>query len=535
MSGKIIKFDVDARDSIKHGVNKLANTISVTLGPRGRNVLLYRAWGPHITKDGITISKEIRFKDQFEDIGAQLVRTAAQRTCDESGDGTTTATILAQSIYIKGLKLLAVDYNPIYIKKGIDKAVKAVVEHLDTFVKPIQDQEEIAQIGSISANNDIEIGNLISEAMKKVGKEGVITIDESKTLETSLDVAKGMKFDRGYVTPWFITNAEKSQVELDDAFVLIHEAPMDDVRKILPLFEEVSKTGKPLLIIAEDFNENFTATLVVNKRNGALFSCPIKSPGFGERRKEILKDLATLTGATLFAEEVGTDVTKCEIKDLGKAGKIIINRSSTTIIDGGGDEEDIKNRVIQIRDDIKNCDSEYDQKKMRERLAKLVGGVAIIKVGAPTEPEMKEKKDRVEDAMHATRAAVEEGIVPGGGVALLRCKKVVEEVIASLDDREEKSGAEIILHAIEEPLRLIVKNAGDSPDMVVSRVLDNDNINFGYNAATGVYEDLVESGVIDPKKVVRTALQNAASVASILLTTEAVVIDDPDDSGEEST
>lgn len=533
MAGKTIKFNVDARNSIKKGVNSLADAVNVTLGPKGRNVSIYRSWGiPHVTKDGITVAKEISFKDQFEDMGAQLVRAAAQRTCDEAGDGTTTATVLAQTIYNKGLQLLAVDYNPMYLKRGIDKAVEAVVDHLDTFVKPTQDRDEIAQIGSISAN-DPEIGQLIAEAMEKVGKEGVITIDESPTLNTYLEVADGMEFDRGYVTPWFITNAEKSQVEMEDALILINEERLEDVNVLVPLFQEVSQMGKPLLIISEDFGQNFVATLIVNKRKGALFSCPVKSPGFGERRKEILKDLATLTGATLFSKELGTDLSKCDISNLGTARKIIVNRAATTIVGGGGSKEDVQNRVTQIRDDIKHCDTEYDQKRMKERLAKLVGGVAVIKVGAPTEPEMKEKKDRVEDAMHATRAAVEEGIVPGGGVALLRCKEAVREILSILDDREEKSGAEIILEALEAPLRLIVSNAGGSPDMVVSKILENDDINFGYNAATGEYEDLVKSGVIDPKKVVRTALQNAASVASMLITTEAMVADDPEDKDSE--
>jgi chaperonin GroEL len=528
MAGKKIKFSIDARESIKDGVNKLANTVNVTLGPKGRNVLLHR-WGtPHLTKDGITVAKEISFKDQFEDMGAQLVRSAAQRTCDEAGDGTTTATTLSQSIYNKGLKLLAANHNPIFLKKGIDKAVAAVTEYLNTLVKPIQNQDEIVQIGSISSN-DLEIGNIIAEAMKKVGKEGVITIDESSTFNTHLDVTKGMEFDRGYVTPWFITNAEKSLVELKDAFVLIHEKPLKDVQKVLGLFEEISKTGRPLLIIAEDFGESFVATLIVNKNRGSLFSCPVKSPGFGERRQEILTDLATLTGATLFASKLGNDIETASLSDLGSAEKVAINRASTTIIGGAGTKEDIQQRVIQIKDDIKHCDTEYDQKKMKERLSKLVGGVAVIKVGAPTEIEMKEKKDRVEDAMHATRAAVEEGIVPGGGVALLRCKEIVKNLLPTLNNQEEAAGAGIILEALEEPLRLIVKNAGDSSDMVVSKILENDNLNFGYNASTGEYEDLVQSGVIDPKKVVRTALQNAASVASMLLTTEAMVAEDPDD------
>jgi chaperonin GroEL len=527
MAGKKIKFAFDARKAIKNGVDKLANTVNVTLGPKGRNVLLHRWGDPHLTKDGITISKEISFKDQFEDMGAQLVRAAAQRTCDEAGDGTTTATTLSQSIYNKGLKLLAANHNPIFLKRGIDKAVKVVEEYLNSLAKPIQHQDEIIQVGSISSN-DLEIGEIIAKAMKKVGKEGTITIDESSTFNTHLDVTKGMEFDRGYVTPWFITNAEKNLVELKDPFILIHEKPLKNVKKILGLFEEVSKTGRPLLIIAEDFGESFVATLILNKKRGSLFSCPVKSPGFGERRQEILTDLATLTGATLFASKLGNDIEKASISDLGSAEKITINRANTTIIGGAGEKENIKNRIIQIKDDIKYCENDYEKRRMKERLSKLVGGVAVIKVGAPTEIEMKEKKDRVEDAMHATRAAVEEGIVPGGGIALLRCKKVVEDMLSKLDNQDEIAGVGIILDTLEEPLRLIVKNAGDSSDMVVSKVLESDNLNFGYNASTGEYEDLVKSGVVDPKKVVRTALQNAASVASMLLTTEAMVAEDPD-------
>lgn len=525
MLGKVIKFNTEAREAISKGVNKLAKAVSVTLGPRGRNVSLYRNYGIHVTKDGITVAKEISFKDQFEDIGAQLVRMAAQKTCDEAGDGTTTATILSQSIYNKGLKLLAVNYNPINLKKGIDIAVKSVVKELSKLSKPIENHDKITQIGSISAN-DPEIGELISTAMKKVGKEGIITIDESNAMETHLEFSDGVKWDRGYSSVWFITNTEKTQVDFKEAYILISEEPLEDVTQLVPLFQEVSRSGKPLLIIAEDFGQNFIATLIANKQKGSLFSCAIKAPGFGERRKEILKDLSILTGSKLFAKELGTEVSTATINDLGTVKKAIVNRVSTTLIGGGGDKEHIKNRVTQIRDDISNCKEEYDKKRMKERLAKLVGGVAIIKVGAPTEPEMKEKKDRVEDAMHATRAAVEEGIVPGGGVALLRCRKVVEEVIARLEDREEKSGAEIILSSLEEPLRMIVYNAGGSPDMVISKILENEDCNFGYNAASAKYEDLLASGVIDPTKVVRVALQNAASVSSMLLTTEAMVADE---------
>lgn len=529
MAGKIIKSSEEARKLIKRGVDKLANAVGITLGPRGRNVAMRQSWGvPQITKDGITVAKSINFKDQFEDMGAQLVRAAAQKTVDEAGDGTTTATVLAQAIYNKGLHLLAADYNPMSLKKGIDKAVKVVIDCLNKMQKPIQDQSEIEQIGSISAN-DPEIGALIAEAVAKVGKEGVITIDESPTFETTLDISEGMQFDRGYITPWFVTDVEKSQVELNNCFVLLHEDRLEDVKTLVPLFEEVAKQGRPLLIVAEDYGQNFIATLILNKRNGSFFSCPIKSPGYGERRKEILKDLAVLTHATLFSKELGNDVAKCELDDLGEVDKVIVNRTGTTIIGGAGLKEDITARVNQIRDDMKHVDNDYDRKRMQERLAKLIGGVAIIRVGAPTEPEMKEKKDRVEDAMHATRAAVEEGIVPGGGVALLRCIPALREFAETVQDQDEKAGVNAVISSLESPIRLIVSNAGGTPDVVVAAVLSESTPSFGYNAATGMYEDLLESGVIDPKKVVRSALQNAASVASMLLTTEAMIADDPED------
>lgn len=529
MGGKVIKFDSEARHLIRSGVNKLANTVGVTLGPRGRNVAIRQAWGiPHISKDGITVARNISFKDQFEDIGAQLIRAAAQQTVDEAGDGTTTATILAQNIYNKGLQLLEVGFNPMDLKKGIDAAVQVVVENLHKMSKEISDYDEIAQVGSISAN-DHDIGKLIAEAMRKVGKEGVITIDESSTFDTYLDISEGMKFDRGYITPLFITDAEKVQVELNECFILLHEGRLENVQVLVPLFQEISQQGKPIIIIAEDFSQNFIATLLVNKRNGSLFSCPVKAPGFGERRKEILKDLAILTGATLFSKELGTDIAKCDVKDLGMAAKVLVNRTSTTIIGGAGHKEEILQRAAQIRDDIENVDNDYDKRRMKERLAKLVGGVAVIRVGAPTEPEMKEKKDRVEDAMHATRAAVAEGVVPGGGVALVKTMPSVKRLVDELTERGQKSGAEVVYNVLDVPMRLIVNNAGGMPDMVVSKVLEQENLGFGYNAAIDKYENLIESGVIDPTKVVRLALQNAASVASMLLTTEAVVVDDPED------
>lgn len=525
MAGKVIKFNIDARAALKRGIDKLTKTVGVTLGPKGRNVAMRQPWGGiHISKDGITVCKSIEFSDQFEDMGAQLVRSAAQTTVDETGDGTTTATILTSEIYNQGLQLLATGFDPIGLKKGMDKAVIKIVECLDNMAQKIEDIEKIAQIGSISANDE-SIGKLIAEAMEKVGKDGVITIDETPEDRTYLQITEGMEFDRGYANPLFITNMEKVQVEFNDCYILLHEERLEDVNSIVHVLNGIAKTGKPLLIIAEDFSQNFLATLITNKRNGALYSCPVKAPGFGERRKEMLKDLAILTNATLFSKDIGVDIKKCELKDLGVAKKVLVNRISTTIIDGAGTKESIKARINQIKDDIKNVDNDYDKRRMKERLAKLTGGIAIVKVGAHTETEMKEKKDRVEDALHATKAAVEEGIVPGGGVALIRCIKPVTEFLDTLD-RTERAGAEIILSAIQAPLRLIVLNAGGKPDVVVERVLLNENVNFGYNANTNVFEDLVQSGVIDPKKVVRSALQNATSVASMLLTTEAVVVDE---------
>jgi len=532
MTGKFVKYNEDARKHIQAGVNKLANAVKVTLGPKGRHVLLRRSWGaPHVTRDGVTIAKEIFLKDQFEDMGAQMVKAAASKTCDEAGDGTTTATVLAQAIYAEGLQLLTAGYNPIDLKRGIDKAVNVVVEVLDSFVKITQDPEEIAQVGTISAN-DPEIGKLISEAMSSVGKEGIITIEESQSLKTHLEISDGMQFDRGYITPYFITDVERTVVDLPEASVLLYDGRLENIKLLEALLQEVSRSGKPVLIIAEEFGQNALATLVQNKLRGSLFSCPVKAPGFGERRKEILKDLAVLTGATLFTNETGMTLDKAELSHLGNARRIIVTRADTTIVGGGGNKEKIKTRAAQIKDDISHCDTDYDQKRMRERLAKLMGGVAVIKVGAPTEPEMKERKDRVEDAVHATRAAVEEGIVPGGGIALLRCSDAVMDLIESLEDRGERDGAQIILNCLKSPLRIIVENAGGSPDVVEKEVLKR-NGNVGYNAAKGTYEDLVESGVIDPKKVVRCALQNAASVASMLITTEAMVADDPTETNNE--
>jgi len=531
MTSKLVMYDTKARELIKSGVDKLANAVRVTLGPKGRHVLLRRSWGPpHVTRDGVTIAREIFLKDQFEDMGAQMVKTAASKTCDEAGDGTTTATVLAQAIYNEGLQLLAAGYNPVDLKRGIDKAVDVVVAYLDQIAKPTQDPAEIAQIGTISAN-DKEIGELIAEGMKKVGKEGVISIEESQTLKTHLELSDGMQFDRGYITPYFITDGERSIVDLPDAFLLIYDGRIEEIETLVPLLQEVSKSGKPILIIAEDYSQKVLATLIQNKLRGALFNCPIKAPGFGERRKELLKDLSVLTGATLFSKDIGMTFEQAELRHLGEARKIVVSRSSTTIIGGAGKKEMILERANQIRADIEHCDSDYDRKTMRDRLAKLVGGVAVIRVGAPTEPEMKEKKDRVEDAVHATKAAVEEGIVPGGGVALLRCTNLVQQLIETLK-KEEREGARIILNSLKAPLRRIVENSGGKPDVVEQSILNVEQFGFGYNAAEDKYEDLIVAGIIDPKKVVRCALQNAASVASMLITTEAMVADDPTESSE---
>jgi len=533
MANKIIKYNEDARKSIKQGVDKLANAVKVTLGPKGRHVLLRKSWGaPHITRDGVSIAREIFLKDQFEDLGAQMIKNAASKTCDEAGDGTTTATVLAQDIYQKSLMLLATGFNPIDLKRGIDKAVTVVVKKLNDITKPTQDPFEIAQVGTISAN-DPEIGKMIADAMLKIGKEGVITLEESQTENTTLDIMEGMQFDRGYYAPHFITNTEKVSAEFVNCYVLLHDGRIEDIQLLLPILEAVAKKSRPILIIAEDYSQTIMATLIQNKLNGSLFSCPVRAPGFGERRKEILKDLAILTGGTVFCEETGMTLEKAEMEHLGIVERAVINRNTTTLVGGKGSKQDIISRVAQINDDISHLgDAEFDKKMMRDRIAKLMGGVAVIRVGAPTEPEMREKKDRVEDAMHATRAAVEEGIVPGGGVALLRCKGEVEELIKTLPFAE-REGARIILEALEAPLRMIVQNAGGKPDIIISNVLSSLDVNFGYNAATDVYENLIDAGIIDPKKVVRCALQNAASVASMLITTEAIIVDDVNEKEEE--
>lgn len=523
---KEIKFGADARALIKKGIDKIANAVGSTLGPKGKNVLIAEMYGgPKITKDGITVAKSISFKNKYENLGAQFVKTGAQKTVDQAGDGTTATAILTQKIYNEGFQLLAGGWSQIDLKRGIDKAVECVVAKLNEMTVPTQDPAKIAQIGAISAN-DKEIGDLIAEAMAKVGKDGVITIEEGQTPETVLSVTEGMQFDRGYYSPYFVTNTEKVEAEYIDAFILLNDGRLEDINLILPLFQEVSKYGKPLLILAEDYGQALLQTLILNKVKGSLISCPVKAPGFGERRKEILKDLAVLTGGAVFSNESGLALKNAEVKHLGRAKRIIVNRATTTIVGGAGTKEEIVKRIAQIKDDIKHLDTPYDVRQAKDRLAKLTGGVAVIRVGGSTEPEMKEKKDRVEDAMHATKAAVEEGIVPGGGVALIRCKKVVQDLVDSMTDRGEREGAKLILQTLETPLRTIVQNAGGKPDIVVHTVEINENLNFGYNAATDVYEDLVEAGIIDPKKVVRTALQNAASVASMLLTTEAVIVDE---------
>jgi chaperonin GroEL len=527
MPAKDIKFSENARNALKRGVDKLADAVKVTLGPKGRNVVIEKSFGsPTITKDGVTVAKEVELEDKFENMGAQMVKEVASKTSDIAGDGTTTATILAQHIYSEGLKLVAAARNPMSIKRGIDKAVESVVKELDNISHSTREEKEIAQVGTISANNDTAVGNLIADAMSKVGKEGVITVEEAKGLENTLDVVEGMQFDRGYLSPYFVTNSEKMTVELDDAFILIHEKKISTMKDLLPVLEQVAKQSKPLLIIAEDIEGEALATLVVNKLRGTLQVCAVKAPGFGERRKAMLQDIAVLTGGQMISEDVGVKLENVTVNELGRAKRIVVDKENSTIVDGAGKSEDIKARVKQIRTEIDETTSDYDREKLQERLAKIVGGVAVINVGAATETEMKEKKARVEDALNATRAAVEEGIVPGGGVALLRCLGSLENVKPA--DEDEKAGVEIVRKALVEPLRQICANAGYEGSIIVER-LKTEKEGFGFNAATGEYEDLVESGVIDPKKVTRIALQNAASIASLLLTTEAAVAEKPED------
>jgi chaperonin GroEL len=524
MAAKEIVYKEAARNLILNGVNALADAVKVTLGPRGRNVVIEKSFGaPTITKDGVTVAKEIELENKFENMGAQMVREVASKTSDIAGDGTTTATVLAQAIFREGSKLVAAGHNPMEIKRGIDKAVEVIVEELKKSAKSTKDPTEIAQIGTVSANGDTTVGKLLSEAMEKVGKEGVITVEEAKSAETTLDVVEGMQFDRGYLSPYFVTDPERMESSLEDVYILLSEKKISNMKDLLPVLEAIARQQKPLLIIAEDIEGEALATLVVNKLRGTLNCAAVKAPGFGDRRKEMLKDIAVLTGGQVIAEELGLKLENVTITDLGQAKRVKIDKDNTTIVDGAGNKEKIKGRQQEIRNQIENTTSDYDREKLQERLAKLVGGVAVIKVGAATEVEMKEKKARVEDALHATRAAVEEGIVPGGGVALIRAQKVLDNL--KLSD-EQQVGVRIIRRAIEEPLRQIVANAGEEGSIVVQKVKEGSG-NFGFNAGTGKYGDLVADGVIDPVKVVRSALQNAASVSGLMLTTEALVADKP--------
>ena len=528
MAAKEIVYTESARNLILAGVNALADAVKVTLGPKGRNVVIEKSFGsPTVTKDGVTVAKEIELENRFENMGAQMVREVASKTSDVAGDGTTTATVLAQAIYREGSKLVAAGHNPMEIKRGIDQAVTVLVDTLKKMAKVTKDPKEIAQVGTISANGDKEIGDKLAQAMEKVGKEGVITVEESKTAETILEVVEGMQFDRGYLSPYFVTDPERMEAVLDDAYILISEKKISNMKDLLPVLEAIARSQKPLLIIAEDIEGEALATLVVNKLRGTLHCAAVKAPGFGDRRKEMLKDIAVLTGGQVIAEELGLKLENVTISDLGRAKRIALDKDNSTIVDGAGDKEKIKGRIAEIRGQIENTTSDYDREKLQERLAKLVGGVAVIKVGAATETEMKEKKARVEDALHATRAAVEEGIVPGGGVALIRAQSALDSL--KLSD-EQQFGVKIIRRAIEEPLRQIVQNAGLEGSIVVNKVKEGKD-DFGYNAATDQYGNLLSQGVIDPVKVVRTALQNAASVASLMLTTECLVAERP--KGEE--
>jgi chaperonin GroEL len=528
MAAKDIIFDEKARARVQAGVDTLANAVKVTLGPRGRNVVIEKSWGaPTVTKDGVTVAKEIELENKFENMGAQMVKEVASKTSDTAGDGTTTATVLAQSIYREGSKLVAAGHNPMELKRGIDLAVTAIIESLKKLSTPTKGKEDIAQVGTISANGDTEIGEMIAEAMKKVGKEGVITVEEAKTLNSELDVVEGMQFDRGYLSPYFVTDTERMECVLNDCFILIHEKKISNMKELLPVLEQVAKQGKPLLIIAEDVDGEALATLVVNKLRGTLQICAVKAPGFGDRRKEMLKDIAVLSGGQPITEDLGLKLENLALTDLGTAKRITVDKDNTTIVDGAGKKADIDARVKQIRAQVEETTSDYDREKLQERLAKLVGGVAVIKVGAATEVEMKEKKARVEDALHATRAAVEEGVVPGGGVALIRAQSALDGIKAS---QEQMFGVNIVRRAVEEPLRQISANAGVDGSIVVSKVKEAQGP-FGFNAQTLEYTDLVKAGVIDPTKVVRTALQNAASVSALLLTTEAMIAERPKKEG----
>ncbi len=526
MAAKIIKYDMKARESMLKGVQTLADAVVVTLGPKGRNVVLDKSWGsPTVTKDGVTVAKEIELEDKFENMGAQMVKEVASKTSDMAGDGTTTATVLARSIYEEGQKLVAAGNNPMAIKRGIDAAVDTTVKELHRMSKPTKDQREIAQVGTISANNDETIGNIIAEAMNKVGKEGVITVEEAKSMETTLEVVEGMQFDRGYLSPYFVTDPEKMVVSLEEPYILIHEKKISNMKDLLPVLEQVAKMGRPLVIIAEDVEGEALATLVVNKLRGTLQVAAVKAPGFGDRRKAMLEDIAILTGGQVASEDLGIKLENMSITDLGNAKRLTIDKDNTTIVDGAGSRSALEGRVKQIRAQIDETTSDYDREKLQERLAKLIGGVAVINVGAATETEMKEKKARVEDALNATRAAVEEGIVPGGGVALVRCLPTLDKLRIKAD---QKLGVRVVMRAIEEPLRQIANNAGLEGSVVIDKVKNSEGAS-GYNADSDTYEDLMKAGVIDPTKVVRFALQNAGSVASLMLTTEAMVAEKPEE------
>jgi chaperonin GroEL len=526
MAAKDVKFSADARERMLRGVDILANAVKVTLGPKGRNVVLDKSFGaPRITKDGVTVAKEIELEDKFENMGAQMVREVASKTSDLAGDGTTTATVLAQAIVKEGSKAVAAGMNPMDLKRGIDLAVDAIVKDLEANAKKVTSNDEIAQVGTISANGDEEIGRFLAEAMKKVGNEGVITVEEAKSLETELDVVEGMQFDRGYISPYFVTNADKMRVEMDDAYVLINEKKLSGLQELLPLLEAVVQTGKPLVIIAEDVEGEALATLVVNKLRGGLKVAAVKAPGFGDRRKAMLQDIAILTGGQAISEDLGIKLENVTLQMLGKAKKVMIEKENTTIVNGAGKKADIEARIAQIKAQIEETTSDYDREKLQERLAKLAGGVAVIRVGGATEVEVKERKDRVDDAMHATRAAVEEGILPGGGVALLRAIKAIEKIRTQNDD--QKTGVDIVRKALSWPARQIAFNAGEDGSVVVGKILDKDQYNFGYDAQTGEYGNLMTKGIIDPAKVVRCALQDAASIAGLLLTTEAMVAELP--------
>ena len=526
MAAKIVKFSEEARSRVLRGVNVLADAVTVTLGPKGRNVVLEKSWGaPNVTKDGVTVAKEIQLEDKFENMGAQMVKEVASKTSDVAGDGTTTATVLARSIFTEGAKMVSAGHDPMTLKRGIDRAVAKAVESLKSLSKSTRGRDEIAQVGTVSANGDRTIGDIIAEAMDKVGKEGVITVEEAKSLETTLDVVEGMQFDRGYLSPYFVTDPERMEAALEDPYILINEKKISAMKDLLPVLEQIAKSGKPLLLIAEDVEGEALATLVVNKIRGTLHCCAVKAPGFGDRRKAMLEDIAILTGGRMIAEELGIKLENVTLNDLGRCKRVVIDKDNTTVIDGAGKKSEIEGRIKQIRAQIEETTSDYDREKLQERLAKMVGGVAVIKVGAATEVEMKEKKARVEDAMHATRAAVEEGIVPGGGVALVRAAAALDDLKVS---DEERVGVRIVRRAMEEPARRIAGNAGAEGSVVLDKIKNNKGA-FGFNAATEEFGDLLKEGIIDPTKVVRTALQNAASVSGLLLTTEAMVAEKPEE------